>query len=41
MTLKSVELLYLGEYLADFQKWGTILIVMSFLTLSGVIFQTF
>ena len=34
MTLKSVEMAYLGNHLADFPKWGTILIVTSFLTLS-------
>ncbi len=31
---KSVDGLQLGEYLADFGKWGTILIVTSCLTLS-------
>ena len=33
-TIKSVDGLQLGEYLADFGKWGTILIVTSCLTLS-------
>jgi hypothetical protein len=33
-TNKSVDGLQLGEYLADFGKWGTILIVTSCLTLS-------
>ena len=31
---KSVDGLQLGEYLADFRKWGTILIITSCLTLS-------
>jgi hypothetical protein len=44
---KSIDGLQLGKYLADFGKWGTILIVTSCLTLSmpyftfGAIFQTF